>query len=108
MTITVFTKPACVQCRAVKAWLDARGLAYTLRDVANDPAAMADAEATGVRRMPIVVASGMEAFGVFIPELLATASILAAGSDVDGFAGQGSAREGRPLSGPDNGSGDAR
>lgn len=65
MTITVYTKPACVQCTAVKTWLRSREIQFMERDVMQDEAAMAEAVATGLRQMPIVVADGCAPFGGF-------------------------------------------
>lgn len=73
MTITVYSKPACVQCTAVKTWLRAREIQFIERDVMQDEAAMAEAVATGLRQMPIVVADGCAPFGGYVPHLLAEA-----------------------------------
>lgn len=72
MTITVYTRsqPRCVQCTGVKTWLRARGIPFVERDVMQDEAAMAEAVATGLRQMPIVVADGCEPFGGFNPDAL--------------------------------------
>lgn len=75
MTITVYTKPACVQCTAVKTWLRAREIPFVERDVMQDEAAMAEAVATGLRQMPIVVADGCAPFGGFDADRLAMAEI---------------------------------
>ena len=40
MTITVYSKPACVQCTATTRALEARGLAYQLIDLTEDDEAM--------------------------------------------------------------------
>lgn len=70
MSITVYSKPACVQCTAVKTWLRARGIPFVERNVTQDEAAMAEAVATGLRQMPIVVADGCAPFGGFDTGLL--------------------------------------
>lgn len=75
MTITVYSKPACVQCTATKAWLKARSIPFTEIDVTQDEAAYARAEATGIRQMPIVIADGCAPFGGFDPDRLAMAEI---------------------------------
>ena len=41
MTVTVYSKPACVQCTATTRALDARGIAYQLVDLTQDAVAMA-------------------------------------------------------------------
>lgn len=65
MTITVYTRPACVQCVATKTWLRARGVTFVEVDVTQDEEAFAWAAATGIRQMPIVVADGCDPFGGF-------------------------------------------
>lgn len=39
MSITIYTKPACVQCTATKKAFDKLGAPYTLVDLSQDPAA---------------------------------------------------------------------
>lgn len=82
MTITVYTRPACVQCVATKTWLRARGIQFIEIDVTQDEEAFARAAATGIRKMPIVVADGCEPFGGFDTVLL---------QDVEMMQGAGSA-----------------
>ena len=36
MTVTVYSKPACVQCTATTRALDARGIAYQLVDLTQE------------------------------------------------------------------------
>ena len=40
MTVTVYTKPACVQCNATYRALDKKGIAYEVVDMSQDPAAL--------------------------------------------------------------------
>ena len=56
MTVTVYSKPACVQCTATTRALDARGIAYQLVDLTQDAVAMAQVLAMGYRQAPVVVA----------------------------------------------------
>lgn len=56
MTITVYSKPACVQCTATTRALEARGLAYQLIDLTEDDAAMEMVTSLGYRQAPVVVA----------------------------------------------------
>ena len=56
MTITVYSKPACVQCTATTRALDAKGIAYQVVDLSKDAAAMAQVAALGYRQAPVVVA----------------------------------------------------
>lgn len=56
MTITVYSKPACVQCTATTRALDAKGLAYAVIDLTQDSDAMAQVTALGYRQAPVVIA----------------------------------------------------
>lgn len=69
MTITVYSRPACVQCTATTRALDARGLAYRLIDLAEDAAAMQRVAALGYRQVPVVVAGEMHWAG-FRPDMI--------------------------------------
>ena len=57
MTITVYSKPACVQCTATKRWLDQRSIEYTTHDVSTDENALAEVVALGYQQAPVVVVS---------------------------------------------------
>lgn len=67
--ITVYSKPACVQCTATTRALDARGLAYDLVDLTQDDAAMARVMALGYRQAPVVVA-GEAHWAGFRPDMI--------------------------------------
>lgn len=56
MTVTVYSKPACVQCTATTRALDARGIAYTLIDLTADPDAYQLVTSLGYRQAPVVIA----------------------------------------------------
>lgn len=110
MTITVYTKPACVQCTAVKTWLRARGIPFVERDISTDPDAQAEVEATGIKSLPVVVADGCAPFGGFDPDRLAMAEIAqeaetrAVERDSDGWTitdsrGGGNTASGQEVSG---------
>lgn len=66
-SVTVFSKPACVQCRATIKRLDQKGIAYTYLDVTEDEAAYQQAASYGITQMPIVVA-GEKVWGGYKPE----------------------------------------
>lgn len=57
MTITVYTKPRCVQCDATKRALDKAGIEYTLIDVTADAQALEEVLALGYQQAPVVVTS---------------------------------------------------
>ena len=56
MSITVYSKPACVQCNATYRALDKRGIAYDVVDITKDPAALARVKDLGYMQAPVVVA----------------------------------------------------
>ncbi|MBN9030694.1 MAG: NrdH-redoxin [Rhizobiales bacterium 63-7] len=56
MSITVYSKPACVQCTATTRALDRQGLDYTVVDVSEDADAFALVQGLGYRQVPVVIA----------------------------------------------------
>lgn len=56
MTITVYTKPACVQCNATYRALDKAGIDYDIIDISQDPEARDYVMALGYLQAPVVVA----------------------------------------------------
>lgn len=58
MNVTVYTKPACVQCNATYRALDKKGIEYRSVDVTQDPEALARLKAMGYMQAPVVVADG--------------------------------------------------
>ena len=56
--ITVYTKPACVQCDATYRSLDKLGLDYTIVDITKDADALASVKALGYQQAPVVFAGG--------------------------------------------------
>ncbi|GLY17155.1 NrdH-redoxin [Kineosporia sp. NBRC 101677] len=55
MTITVYSKPACVQCDATKRALDKAGLAYEVIDITQDDTAREYVLSLGYLQAPVVV-----------------------------------------------------
>lgn len=67
-TVTVYTKPACVQCTATKKALDKAGvLGYRLVDITEDPDARDFVMSLGYTSAPVVVA-GNEHWSGFRPD----------------------------------------
>ena len=58
MSITVYTKPQCVQCRATKRALDKQGLDYEEVDLTQDEEALNTVKALGYQSAPVVFANG--------------------------------------------------
>ena len=54
--VTVYTKPACVQCNATYRALDKKGIAYTKVDISVDENALAELKALGYQQAPVVTA----------------------------------------------------
>ena len=69
MTVTVYSKPACVQCTATTRALDAKGIAYTLVDLTQDAVAMAQVLAMGYRQAPVGIA-GEQHWTGFRPDMI--------------------------------------
>ncbi|MGV0633829.1 redoxin NrdH [Mycolicibacillus trivialis] len=56
MNITVYTKPACVQCNATHKALEKEGIAYRSVDISLDSEARDYVMALGYLQAPVVVA----------------------------------------------------
>lgn len=54
-TITIYTKPSCQPCKALKRWLDSRGITYTAKDISENPADMAAIRALGYQTVPVTI-----------------------------------------------------
>lgn len=67
MTITVYTKPACVQCNATYRALDKAGVAYDVIDISENPEARDYVMALGYLQAPVVVA-GEDHWSGFRPD----------------------------------------
>lgn len=55
MTVTVYTKPACVQCNATYRALDKKGITYKSVDITTDPAALEHVLSLGYQQAPVVI-----------------------------------------------------
>ncbi|MFV0292357.1 MAG: glutaredoxin-like protein NrdH [Paracoccus sp. (in: a-proteobacteria)] len=69
MSITVYSKPACVQCTATTRALQARGIEFDIIDLTQDEAAYAHVSDLGYRQAPVVIA-GDEHWSGFRPDLI--------------------------------------
>lgn len=67
MSITVYSKPSCVQCVATYRALDKLGLEYSIVDLAADEAAMGNVLAMGHMQAPVVV-DGEDSWSGFRPD----------------------------------------
>ena len=59
--ITVYSKPGCVQCTAVKRWLDKRGIEYRMVDVTQSPDDADAIRALGYSSVPVTIVSNGDA-----------------------------------------------
>ncbi|QIK72606.1 glutaredoxin-like protein NrdH [Propioniciclava coleopterorum] len=73
MSITIYSKPACVQCTATYRALDKLGLAYEVVDLAADEAALLEVLALGYQQAPVVVADD-EHWSGFRPDRIQAAA----------------------------------
>ncbi len=69
MTITVYSKPACVQCTATTRALDRQGINYSVIDVSTDAEAYELVQGLGYRQVPVVIA-GEQHWAGFRPDMI--------------------------------------
>lgn len=69
--ITIYTKPACVQCAATLRTLDRYGVPYRTVDTTADPDARDFVMALGYLSAPVVYVSAATHFSGFRPDRLA-------------------------------------
>lgn len=67
MTITVYTKPACVQCNMTYRALDKLGLSYQSIDITQDADALEMIKGLGYMQAPVVIA-GEDHWSGFQPD----------------------------------------
>lgn len=67
--VTVLSKPSCVQCNATYRALDSHGVKYEIKDMSQDPEALALAKELGYLQAPVVIA-GEQHWSGFRPDLI--------------------------------------
>ncbi|UGT63872.1 glutaredoxin-like protein NrdH [Nocardia asteroides] len=77
MTITVYTKPACVQCNATYKALDKAGVDYSIVDISQNDDARDFVMALGYLQAPVVVA-GEDHWSGFRPDRIKALATVAA------------------------------
>ena len=77
MSITLYTKPACVQCNATKKALDRAGLDYDTVDISANDEARDYVMALGYVQAPVVEANGEHWSGFHPDRIKALASLQA-------------------------------
>ena len=69
MTITVYTKPACVQCNATYKALDKQGLSYEVVDISEVPEARDYVMALGYLQAPVALSKYLAMSPASMPPL---------------------------------------
>lgn len=77
MAVTVYSKPACVQCNATYRALDGKGISYKAIDISEDLNALDVVKAMGYMQAPVVVTDNDHWSG-FRPDKIAA---ITAGAD---------------------------
>ena len=77
MSITVYTKPACVQCNATYRALDKASIEYSIIDITENAEARDYVMALGYLQAPVVVA-GDDHWSGFRPDRIKTLATSAA------------------------------
>lgn len=77
MTVTVYTKPACVQCNATYKALDKAGVDYEVIDISENDEARDYVMALGYLQAPVVVA-GDDHWSGFRPDRIKSLATVAA------------------------------
>ncbi|MBY5524282.1 glutaredoxin-like protein NrdH [Rhizobium leguminosarum] len=73
MTITVYSKPACVQCTATYRALDRLGVDYDIVDISRDAEALDRVRSLGYKQAPVVIA-GEQHWAGFRPDMISALS----------------------------------
>jgi glutaredoxin-like protein NrdH len=73
MNVTVYSKPACVQCTATYRALDRKGVNYEVIDISIDEDALQTVKGLGYMQLPVVVA-GLEHWAGFRPDKISALS----------------------------------
>jgi glutaredoxin-like protein NrdH len=71
MNVTVYSKPACVQCTATTRALDRQGIEYDVIDISADADAYDLVQGLGYRQVPVVVA-GESHWAGFRPDMISS------------------------------------
>lgn len=69
MTVTIYGKPFCVQCKATYRALDRRKILYNIIDISEDTRALSYVQSLGYRQAPVIVAGDVHWSG-FRPDLI--------------------------------------
>ncbi|MGW9552451.1 glutaredoxin-like protein NrdH [Citricoccus zhacaiensis] len=67
-TVTVYSKPACVQCNATYRALEIKGIAYETVDMSQDSEALERVRALGHLQAPVVITANGDHWSGFRPD----------------------------------------
>lgn len=81
MSITVYSKPNCVQCDATYRALKKHGLEYDVVDISVDAEALQTVKALGYQQAPVVFAGGDHWSG-FRPDRIKAIAAIAAEAEI--------------------------
>lgn len=73
MTVTVYSKPNCMQCNFTKARLDDLGVEYEVRDITEKPEYLEQVQEMGYSTLPVIKVEtvvGTDIFNGFQPDKL--------------------------------------
>lgn len=73
MSITVYSKPACVQCTATYRALERQGIDFNIVDISEDMAGFDTVKQLGYMQVPVVVA-GDNHWAGFRPDMISALS----------------------------------
>ncbi|MBB2676415.1 UNVERIFIED_ORG: glutaredoxin-like protein NrdH [Rhizobium esperanzae] len=73
MSVTVYSKPACVQCTATYRALDRLGVDYDIIDISQDAEALDRVRSLGYMQAPVVIA-GERHWAGFRPDMISALS----------------------------------
>lgn len=68
MSVTVYSKPSCVQCTATYRALDQKGISYEVIDISNNTEGYQTVQDLGYRQIPVVVAANGDHWAGFRPD----------------------------------------
>lgn len=75
MSVTVYSKPSCVQCNATYRALGKKGIEYDVVDVSEDSTALAHVLALGYQQVP-VVETASEHWSGYRPDKISSLAVL--------------------------------
>ena len=69
MTVTVYSKDHCRQCRGVKRWLKSNGIAFNEINVSEQPEYIQEVKDLGFSSLPVIKSGDFVFSGFDVPKL---------------------------------------